>query len=165
MSKNVLIDKTVLNRRKKLRAWIDANCGGAQVDFITQCANRAYEISQGELSGLLRAKSFGEKKARAIERGAGMPTGYLDSPVDDAQIYAVSVWPFEGIKENEYQLLDAEQRADIEKYIKLQIASQAASDGAKKNQNQISPTISTGPLAKLPITSPTPLITPLIQAF
>jgi len=162
MSKNMLIDKTVLNRTKKLRAWIDANCRGAQVDFISQCSNRAYEISQGELSGLLKAKSFGEKKARAIERGAGMPLGYLDAPVDGAKTYTLTVWPFKAIKESEYQLLDPQQRADIEKYVRLQIASQAAAGAAKKNQVQDIPETLGLPLPKPAITSQPILINPPI---
>jgi SOS-response transcriptional repressor LexA len=37
------------------------------------------KANQGELSGLLKSKSFGEKKARSLEKLAGMPPNWLDS--------------------------------------------------------------------------------------
>lgn len=63
----------VQNRRDRLRAWIDKHCNGSQAQFVTVTG-----INQGELSGLLRKKSFGEKKARSLELAAGMPLGWLD---------------------------------------------------------------------------------------
>lgn len=69
---------TVQNRRARLRAWIDERCGGSQAQFVAVTG-----INQGELSGLLRTKSFGEKKARSLEAAAGMPTGWLDVAADD----------------------------------------------------------------------------------
>jgi phage repressor protein C with HTH and peptisase S24 domain len=60
-------------RRGNLRKWIELECGGAQTKFIDKTG-----INQGELSGLLREKSFGEKKARSIEELAGMPAKWLD---------------------------------------------------------------------------------------
>lgn len=63
----------VQNRRERLRAWIEERCAGSQAHFVTITG-----INQGELSGLLRAKSFGEKKARSLELAAGMPRGWLD---------------------------------------------------------------------------------------
>lgn len=65
-------------RRDRLRLWIAKNHGGSQVAFIAALAERGNEINQGELSGLLKTKSFGEKKARKLELMAGMPIGYLD---------------------------------------------------------------------------------------
>jgi len=62
----------VARRRQRLQQWIDERFHGKQVDFV-----RATGINQGELSGLLKEKSFGEKRATAIERAAGMPGGYL----------------------------------------------------------------------------------------
>lgn len=69
---------TVQNRRARLRAWIDECCGGSQAQFVAVTG-----INQGELSGLLRTKSFGEKKARSLEATAGMPIGWLDVAADD----------------------------------------------------------------------------------
>ena len=60
-------------RRDNLRSWIDKHCDSSQAKFIDQT-----DINQGELSGLLRDKSFGEKKARSLEEKAKMPTFWLD---------------------------------------------------------------------------------------
>lgn len=62
-------------RRRRLREWIALHHGGVQKAFID-----ATGINQGELSALLKDKSFGEKRARSIERMAHMPPGYLVSP-------------------------------------------------------------------------------------
>lgn len=61
-------------RRSRLREWIAQYHNGVLAGFAA-----VTEINQGELSGLLRNKSFGEKKARSIEKKAGMPTGWLDA--------------------------------------------------------------------------------------
>ncbi|KIA81846.1 hypothetical protein QR66_02340 [Chromobacterium piscinae] len=71
----------VQNRRARLRSWIGINCGDSQARFIAQTG-----INQGELSALLRTKSFGEKKARALEELAGMPKGWLDRQDDESVI-------------------------------------------------------------------------------
>lgn len=65
----------VAARRIRLREWIDMYYGGKQADFV-----RATGINQGELSGLLRHKSFREEKAANIEAVAKMPDGYLQRP-------------------------------------------------------------------------------------
>lgn len=70
----------VARRRLNLKAWIDERFKGVQAAFVDKTG-----INQGELSGLLRAKSFGEKKARALEKQAGMPDGWLDSTHDAAE--------------------------------------------------------------------------------
>ncbi|NJB80329.1 S24 family peptidase [Xanthomonas arboricola] len=61
-------------RRARLQEWINEHHDGKQADFV-----RAAGVNQGELSLLLKNKSFGEKRAAAIERAAGMPPGYLSS--------------------------------------------------------------------------------------
>jgi len=63
----------VAYRRRRLREWIDRHYGGVQSAFIA-----ATGVNQGELSGLLSSKSFGEKRARRLEGQARMPDGYLD---------------------------------------------------------------------------------------
>ncbi|MDR3445961.1 hypothetical protein [Dyella sp.] len=63
----------VAYRRRRLKEWIDSRFGGVQSEFIASAG-----VNQGELSGLLRTKSFGEKRARRLEEQAGMPVGYLD---------------------------------------------------------------------------------------
>lgn len=45
----------------------------SQADFVSSTGE-----NQGEVSGLLKTKSFGEKKARKIEVKAGLPAGWLD---------------------------------------------------------------------------------------
>ncbi|WP_242691101.1 S24 family peptidase [Lysobacter enzymogenes] len=62
-------------RRRRLKAWIDTHFRGRKADFI-----RAYGLNQGEISGLLRTKSFGEKRAASLEAATGMPPGYLSAP-------------------------------------------------------------------------------------
>ena len=61
-------------RRQRLQQIIDEMFGGSQAKFIEKT-----EINQGELSGLLKQKSFGEKKARKIEQQIGLAAGYLDT--------------------------------------------------------------------------------------
>ncbi|ALN79478.1 hypothetical protein [Lysobacter antibioticus] len=68
----------VATRRARLQAWIDQHHGGKQADFV-----RAHNLNQGEISLLLKNKSFGEKRAAALEKAAGMPAGYLSSEADD----------------------------------------------------------------------------------
>lgn len=71
-------DLIVANRRARLNAWIDQYCDGKQALFIERT-----DINQGELSALLKQKSFGEKKARSLEEKAGMPKNWLDLPLND----------------------------------------------------------------------------------
>ncbi|WP_416190730.1 bifunctional 3,4-dihydroxy-2-butanone-4-phosphate synthase/GTP cyclohydrolase II [Neisseria sp. CCUG12390] len=61
-------------RRHNLRQWINRQYGGQQARLVA-----ATGINQGELSALLKNKSFGEKKARKIERDAAMPEMWLDT--------------------------------------------------------------------------------------
>lgn len=61
-------------RRANLRQWIDERCGGRQALFAQTAA-----VNPGELSSLLKNKSFGEKKARKIEQAAAMPAMWLDT--------------------------------------------------------------------------------------
>ena len=101
-------DPVVANRRRRLKLWIDTNCDGSQKLFIASTNDGDKQINQGELSGLLRSKSFGEKRARALERQARMPSGYLD--VSETTAYAQlqhiaseklpsrrSAWPFKKV--------------------------------------------------------------------
>ena len=61
-------------RRANLRQWIDERCGGRQALFAQTPA-----VNPGELSALLKNKSFGEKKARNIDQAAAMPAMWLDT--------------------------------------------------------------------------------------
>jgi 3,4-dihydroxy 2-butanone 4-phosphate synthase/GTP cyclohydrolase II len=62
-------------RRQRLRQLIQERYDDSQARFIDETGE-----NQGEISGLLRTKSFGEKKARNLERKAGLPAGWLDTP-------------------------------------------------------------------------------------
>jgi hypothetical protein len=72
-----LIKEITETRRENLRRWIDTKCDQSQSKFIEKTG-----INQGELSGLLRNKSFGEKKARSLEDLSGMPNLWLDIDQD-----------------------------------------------------------------------------------
>ena len=93
------------NRRLQLRRWIDANFGGSQSAFIASTNDGEKQVNQGELSGLLGSKSFGEKRARNLEKQAGMPTHYLEQTPgafpkitehqgNEPRQSAVTGWPF-----------------------------------------------------------------------
>lgn len=69
----IKIKDLVANRRNRLKEWIDQRYAGSQAKMVEDIG-----INQGELSGLLKSKSFGEKKARSLEDQAGMPYSYLD---------------------------------------------------------------------------------------
>jgi len=71
----------VAARRLRLKQWIDDRFRGSQAAFLSDARARGYEINQGELSALLGSKSFGENKASNLETQAGMPAGYLVSPL------------------------------------------------------------------------------------
>ena len=106
-------DPIVANRRARLRAWIETRFGGSHAMFIASTNNGEKQLNQGELSGLLRSKSFGERRARSLEAMAHMPPRYLDdmsettsmaptceekpprfNPPDHPQLPPPTGWPF-----------------------------------------------------------------------
>lgn len=68
----------VENRRNQLRKWIDTHFGGRQSAFV-----EAHRLNQGEISSLLKDKSFGSVKARNLEAATGMPPRYLEAIADE----------------------------------------------------------------------------------
>ena len=66
----------VAARRARLLDWLNSRFDGNQAAMV-----RATQINQGELSSLLKSKSFGEKRAASIEAAAKMPAGYLVNPL------------------------------------------------------------------------------------
>lgn len=60
-------------RRSRLAELISQKYEGSQAKFIEQTGE-----NQGEISALLRTKSFGEKKARKLEQKCNLPAGWLD---------------------------------------------------------------------------------------
>lgn len=78
-------DPTIAStRRQRLRDWIDLHYEGVQAAFVASTG-----INQGELSALLRDKSFGEQKARKLEQQAKMPARFLDG-LDQEDAVAVA---------------------------------------------------------------------------
>lgn len=65
-------------RRQRLKSFIDAKFGGKQTSFAGE-----YDVNPGELSGLLRSKHFGEKKARSLEAKLGIPPLWMDGLAAD----------------------------------------------------------------------------------
>lgn len=74
------------NRRARLRQWIDENFGGVQAAFVAR-----HSLNQGEISALLKDKSFGSVKARNLEAKTGMPERYLDAR--DGEVVASGYHP------------------------------------------------------------------------
>lgn len=74
---------TVAARRRRLQEWLDARYQGRQAEFV-----RTAQVNQGELSALLKDKSFGEKRAASLEAKAGMPAGYLVTPLEPSRVAA-----------------------------------------------------------------------------
>jgi hypothetical protein len=66
-------------RRARLRQLIDERYEGSQSLFIDRTGE-----NQGEISALLRSKSFGEKKARKLEIKCELPAGWLDAKSSEA---------------------------------------------------------------------------------
>lgn len=64
---------TVEVRRQRLKALVNERYRGIQANMV-----RDTGINAGELSGLMRNKHFGEKKARALERQLGLPDLWFD---------------------------------------------------------------------------------------
>lgn len=61
-------------RRARLAQLIRERYDSSQSKFVEETGE-----NQGEVSALLRTKSFGERKARKIEAKCGLPSGWMDS--------------------------------------------------------------------------------------
>jgi hypothetical protein len=83
--------EVVPTRRRRLRQAIDERFDGKLVKFIDQTG-----INSGELSALLRNKSFGEKKARSLEEAAGLPRYFLDGEREDKPASTAPIEPITG---------------------------------------------------------------------
>lgn len=95
------------NRRARLRQWIDEKFNGSQAAFVS-----AHKLNQGEISALLKDKSFGSVKARNLEAQTGMPEQYLE--IRDS---APPAQPIE--------LLRADREV-VEGYVRLPVLAEAA---------------------------------------
>ena len=112
-------------RRELLKRWIKDYFDDSQARFIEHCADRGHDINQGELSSLLKNKSFGEKKARSLEAAAGMPDRHLEGygmsrPIQRPLIAAEPVIAFPSRK------LDKWTAEALEIFSKLDTAQKAA---------------------------------------
>jgi hypothetical protein len=71
-------------RRARLAQLIQEKYEGSQAKFVDETGE-----NQGEVSGLLRTKAFGEKKARKLEEKCGLPRGWFDTdPTTETAIEA-----------------------------------------------------------------------------
>jgi hypothetical protein len=117
----------VANRRAQLRRWIREHCENKQSVFVDRSG-----INQGELSGLLKNKSFGEKRARSLEAAAGMPAKYLDQRLD---VYAPAAetshvvrepaahaWPFTRVTPAQFDRLSDSEKLAIEQLVALLVS-------------------------------------------
>jgi|GEM_PF-836973 len=80
------LDKIMAARRARLRTWIDVHHNGSQTAFVQKTG-----INQGELSGLLRFKTFGDGRAASLEQIADMPKGYLVFPLGETEQAPVAI--------------------------------------------------------------------------
>lgn len=76
-------------RRARLAQLIQEKYEGSQAKFVDETGE-----NQGEISGLLRTKAFGEKKARKLEEKCGLPRGWFDiDPVAAVETEAIAERP------------------------------------------------------------------------
>ena len=134
----------VANRRRQLRRWIEIHYGGVQARFSAQ-----HEINAGELSGLLKQKSFGEKRARRLEEQAGMPSKYLEQRPSPVQHYSAEEptpaaltdatlsdhWPFRRVRAHHWQALTEAQRTHVEDGILLLLGQKHTYGTPRKSAN------------------------------
>lgn len=102
---NPLMDTDIVKtRRERLRELIKTRFGGKQSRMVDETG-----INAGELSGLLRTKHFGEKKARAIEDQLGLPALWMDGdtkepPIaDSGELLELWEWLLPGEKQAELE--------------------------------------------------------------
>jgi len=87
-------------RRARLAQLIQEKYEGSQARFVDETGE-----NQGEVSGLLRTKAFGEKKARKLEEKCGLPRGWFDTdptaePVSEAAAVRPTQRPMLSVVEN-----------------------------------------------------------------
>ena len=136
----------VTQRRRQLWQWLLDNFGGSQNAFLAELGERGHPMNQGELSGLLKNKSFGEKKARSLEGKAGMPPRYLNPPPEaveqrarEAAAAKPYMWPFAVITPDQYNnVLREKDRAAIESMAMnlLEARIEAEKHGTPAHQEQ-----------------------------
>jgi len=81
-------------RRARL-AQLIAERYDSQADFVAKTGE-----NQGEVSALLKNKSFGEKKARKIEAECGLVRGWLDMTIDASPSIVSAIHPDDGPRDD-----------------------------------------------------------------
>jgi phage repressor protein C with HTH and peptisase S24 domain len=120
---NNAADREVENRRRRLRLWIDTHYEGVPANFV-----RAFDLNQGEISGLLSRKSFGSRKARNLEAKTGMPERYLDTfdgediPPAPASPKQSAAWPFSTVTLADIEALSRDDRLRLDGALALAMA-------------------------------------------
>jgi hypothetical protein len=112
----------VATRRQRLLACITDKYG-TQAKCVRETG-----IHQGELSGLLKSKSFGEKKARSLEEKLGLPNLWLDGldvKQDQDAVLADFSWVYAHANERGKSLLRNTIDAARSAYCKMEEKKQA----------------------------------------
>ncbi len=109
-------DRAVEVRRTKLRQWIDTHFRSVKA-FADK-----YGLSQSDISGLLRNKSFGSRRARNLEAKVGMPPDYLETEVAPGEPIVHTIWPFEHSTYRDYLDLPPIKRKELDIRISEYIA-------------------------------------------
>lgn len=121
------IDAIVATRRERLRQLINDRFDGRQTHFV-----EATGINAGELSGLLRTKHFGEKKARTLEAQLGLPNMWLDGEpekpaVSDDSREILDLWPYLLPSQKEEVLKLARPLAEYNRDVQRQLSTRTVS--------------------------------------
>ncbi len=140
VSTTPLTSAVVHNRRTQLRRWIDTYFDGNQAAFGASTNDGKSQVNQGEVSGLLKEKSFGEKRARRLEQQAHMPPGYLEStespteyPSRAAQqvqepLHGIAAVPIARPQLWPFQLVTQERLADLKRALGPRQGTEAMRD-------------------------------------
>ncbi|SAI72973.1 Uncharacterised protein [Bordetella ansorpii] len=118
-------DRDMQVRRAKLKKWIFNH-----FPSITAFAKH-YGLSQGEISSLLRDKSFGPRRARSLERALDLPPRYLESDDPTPPSKLEQLWPFAHSTYADYQDLSPFARTELDIRIGEFIAGAKAEKAAK----------------------------------
>lgn len=93
----------VETRRARLRRVIEERYKGVQANMV-----RDTGINAGELSGLMKTRFFGEKKARTLEKQLGLPDMWFDGvDASDSNLIDDFRWILEHGADNEKTILIA----------------------------------------------------------
>lgn len=95
-------------RRMRLAELIKENYRGSQSRFVDETGE-----NQGEVSALLKNKSFGEKKARKLEEKCGLPAGWLDQPPAPSEEVVGETIPRTPPSSSTFRIVESVERARV----------------------------------------------------